>query len=121
MSKPRALKTDFRAHDRWLVVALNLGPLAAVGNVIVSYALAPESCTQGSKLLLHLTSAVFFVLALGAVFMARRVGMRMQTPAVDALHERMHWMVNAAVVLGLGSALVILAMEIPNLILRSCD
>jgi hypothetical protein len=136
MSKPRPLKTDFRAHDRWLVVALNLGPLAALTNLAVSYALAPETCIRDSKLLLHVSAGVFFVLALAAVFIARRALVAGQRLTVDGntgaagpstanrqppTEERTRWMANAAISLSIASAVLIVAMEIPNLILRSCD
>ena len=118
MSKPRPLKTDFRASDRWLVVALNLGPLAALSNLAVSYALAPETCIRNSKLLLHVSAAVFFVLALTASFIAKRVS---PPTASDVMQERTRWLANAAIGLSIASAVLIVAMEIPNLILRSCD
>ena len=122
MSKPRPLKTDFRAPDRWLVVALNLGPLAALTNLAVSYALAPETCMRGSKLLLHVSAAVFFVLALSAAFIARRVAPSTanRQPSTD-VNERTRWLANAAISLSIASAVLIVAMEIPNLILGSCD
>lgn len=118
MSKPKSLKTDFRAHDRWLVVALNLGPLAALSNLMVSYSLAPESCMRGSKLILHVSAAAFFLLALVAAFIARRVA---PSTASDPLQERTQWLANAAITLSIASAVLIIAMEIPNLILGSCD
>lgn len=121
MSKPKSLKTDFRGHDKWLVFALNLGPLAALTNLTLSYTLAFESCARGSKLMLHVCAAVFFVIALLGAFLAHRVGRKIGEPNADALHERTQWLVNAAIILGIGSAVLIVAMEIPNLILRSCD
>jgi hypothetical protein len=121
MSKLGNLKTDFRTHDKWLVFALVLGPLAALGDLTVSYVLALESCTRGSKLILHASFATFLALTLVAAFIAWRTRAAAGSPAEDALHERTHWLANAAIVLALGSALVVIAMEIPNLILRSCD
>jgi hypothetical protein len=121
MPKPTTLKTDFRRHDRWLVVAMILGPLAALTNLTVSYVLMPESCMRGSKAILHATSATFFVLTLVAAAIAWRIRAAFGSPAEDDLHERTHWMANASIVLALSSALLVIAMEIPNLILRSCD
>ena len=121
MSKPKTLKTDFRPHDKLLLVSFILGPLAAVTNVTVSYFLTPESCTQGSKTILHLTSLAFLVVAIAGVFMARFSGTRAAAVSTDALRERVQWLTTAAIVLGIASSIVILASEIPNLILRSCD
>lgn len=120
MSIPKSLKTDFRTHDRWLVFAFVLGPMSALTNLMVSYALVPETCVRGSKTMLHVSSASFFILALVGAFIAWRTRKQF-APEVDDLHERTHWLANAAIVLAVGSALLIVAMEIPNLILGSCD
>jgi 4-hydroxybenzoate polyprenyltransferase len=121
MSKPKTLKTDFRPLDRWLVIALNLGPLSALTNLMVSYVLAEESCLRGSKLILHVTAGVFFALALAGGAIAWRVAQKIGDAEIDALHERTRWLASAAIVLAIASAVLIVAMEIPNLILRSCD
>ena len=121
MSKPKSLKSDFRAHDKWLLYALNAGPLSALSNVMVSYTLAVESCLRGSKLILHASAATFFVLSLTGAFVARRVAAKIGPADIDDLHERTRWLATAAVVLSLGSAVLIIALEIPNLILGSCD
>ena len=121
MSMLKHLKTDFRSHDKWLVVAFALGPLAALSNVTFSYILSFESCVRQSKTILHVTSGTFFVLALLAAFIARRVNAQFADLPADDLKERTIWMANAATVLAIGSAVVIVATEIPNLILGSCD
>ncbi len=121
MSKPRSLKTDFRSHDKWLTFALVLGPLAALTNLTVSYSLVPESCENGSKLMLHLSAGAFFALCLLGAALAWRIGSRFVERNPDLLHERTRWLATAATILCIASALLVLAMEIPNLILRSCD
>ncbi|HYC58733.1 MAG TPA: hypothetical protein VEK79_04130 [Thermoanaerobaculia bacterium] len=121
MAKPKNLKTDFRPHDKWLVTAFTLGPMSALMNLTTSYFLTPESCVQGSKLMLHISAAAFLLLSSLAAFIAWRVREKIGAPQTDPLHERTHWLANSAIVLAIGSAVVIVAMEIPNLILRSCD
>jgi hypothetical protein len=121
MSKPRPLKTDFRSHDRWLVTAFAAGPLAALLNLSVSYALVPEMCERGTKVLLHASAALFVLVALAAAFIARRVGSRFPELSADPLIERTRWQSTAATILALASVLLIIGMEIPNLILRSCQ
>jgi hypothetical protein len=112
MLKP--LKTDFRPLDRWLTFTAFLGPVAALANLTVSYTLVPESCERGSKMLLHGSAAAFFASCVIGAAIAWRTGRRLPM-------ERTRWLAMAGVILCLFSALVIVAMEIPNVILRSCD
>jgi cytochrome bd-type quinol oxidase subunit 2 len=106
-------KTDFRPRDRWLTYAFLVGPLAALTQLTVMYTLVPEACEQQSKMMLHASSLAFFILALTGAW----IGWRDR----QAGNERTRWLAVAVILLSLGSALVIVALEIPNLILRSCD
>jgi hypothetical protein len=121
MLKP--LKTDFRPLDKWLTFTLLLGPVASLTNLTVSYALVPEACERGTKLALHLSALVCFAACLGGALLAWRIAMSFvpQGPVPDRMIERTRWLAIAGVVLCVFSALVIVAMEIPNVILRSCD
>ena len=121
MSKPRSLKTDFRSHDRWLVVAFAAGPLAALTNLTISYFLTPESCQQGTKVWLHASAATFILISIASAILARRIGSRFPALSDDPLIERTRWQATAAMVLSIASVLLLIAMEIPNLVLRSCD
>ena len=121
MPKPKSLKTDFRGHDKWLSFAFILGPTAALTNLLVSYSLVPESCVRGTKMMLHVTAAAFFVTCLIGAALAWRTGNRFVERDPDPLHERTRWLAISAVILCISSALIIVAMEIPNVILRSCD
>lgn len=121
MTKPKPFKTDFRSHDRWLVISFAAGPLAALTNLTVSYFLTPESCEHGTKLWLHVSFAAFTAIALASAFIARRIGAQFASVPPDPLAERTQWHSTAALVLSLSSVVLLVAMEIPNLILRSCD
>jgi hypothetical protein len=121
MSKPRPLKTDFRAHDRWLVIAFAAGPLAALTNLTVSYFLTPESCERGTKLWLHVTCAAFVAVCIASAFIAWRIIAQVAGRTPDDLTERTRWHATAALILSLFSVLLLIAMEIPNVILRSCN
>jgi hypothetical protein len=112
MAYTREQKSDFRGHDRRLMFAMILGPMAALTDLGIAYSLSPTACEQASKTLLHTTSVAFLLMSLCAALIART--------ATDTA-EKSRWMVNVAVVLSLFSAVVIIAMEIPNWILRSCD
>lgn len=119
MLKP--LKTDFRRHDKWLTLTFALGPMAALTNLFVGYSLVPESCVRGSKAMLHISSAAFFAACLLGALVAWRIGNRFVERDPDLLHERTRWLAMAAAILCIASAAIIVAMEIPNVILRSCD
>ena len=123
MHKPqyKPEKTEFQTRDRWLTFAFALGPLAALSNLMAGYALVPTACAQASKMMLHVSTAAFFVVALiGAL-----IGWRHHNTFTDAdgalWQQRSRWFALVVTILSIGSAVVILAMEIPNVILRSCD
>ena len=121
MSKPKPFKTDFRSHDRWLVVSFAAGPVSALANLTLSYFLTPESCQHGTKLWLHVSAAGFVLVSIASAVVARRIAAGFPEVSTDPLVERTRWQSNAAVILSLASVLLIAAMEIPNLVLRSCD
>ena len=121
MSKPKPFKTDFRSHDRWLVATFAAGPVSALANLTLSYFLTPESCQQGTKLWLHASAASFILVSVVSAVIARRIAAGFPELSDDPLTERTRWQSNAALVLSIASIVLIAAMEIPNLVLRSCD
>jgi hypothetical protein len=114
-------KTEFHTRDRWLMFAFALGPLAALSHLLIAYALVPSSCANDSKAMLHVSAASFFLLTL----LAALIGWRYHDAFPDAegvlWKERTRWFAMVVMVLGIAAAVMIVAMEIPNLILRSCD
>jgi hypothetical protein len=119
MSIPNDEKREFTAGDRWLTLAVLIGPLAALANLTICHSLSPTACADGSKTMLHVTAAACFVIALLGAVIGRAHGRFASAPA--ATGERARWMALSAVWLSIGSAMTIVAMEIPNVILRSCD
>jgi hypothetical protein len=114
-------KREFTSHDRWLTFSLILGPMSALAGMSVAYTLVPEACERDSKGLLHASIAGSLVLALVAAAIAWRIyNAFSETGGVD-WKERMRWMASLALILALFSTLMILALEIPNWVLRSCD
>jgi hypothetical protein len=114
-------KTDFRARDRWLILAFCLGPLAVLTHLNVSYALVQESCARGSKTMLHLSAALFLLMALAGAGIGWPLYRRFADAEGELWQERTRWVALVATVLSIASAIVIIAMEIPNVLLRSCD
>jgi len=114
-------KSEFHTRDRWLMFAFVLGPLSVLTHLNVSYALVPTSCAQGDKMLLHLSTVVFLLLAAAAAFIAGRIYGRFADAEGVLWRERTRWFSALVIALSVSSMVVIVAMEIPNLILRSCD
>jgi hypothetical protein len=113
--------TEFHARDRWLMFGFALGPMAALTHLVVAYSLVPSACAQGSKTMLHASAAAFFVVALLGAFIGWRYhGSFAETEGV-LWKERTRWLAYVVMILSLFSALLIVAMELPNVILRSCD
>ena len=113
-------KREFANRDRWLNFAMVLGPAAWLAHLNISYALVPESCLDGSKLKLHIATIVCVLIALSAA----AIGWFIRGTMVDdgiPWKERTKWTANFVVILSISMAIVIVAQEIPNLILRSCD
>jgi hypothetical protein len=119
-------KTDFRPRDRWLTYAFLIGPLAALTQLTVMYTLVPTACARASRALLHGSTAVFLVIALSGTVVgwravAWRSGPEFRDPGGDLTRERSRWLAVAAMALSIGSMIVIVALELPNLILRNCQ
>jgi len=117
--KPR--KREFTSNDRWLTFSLILGPMAALTGMSVSYILVPTACARESKAILHAAFAGALLVALIAAAIAWRIFNASSETGGLTWKERTRWMAAAALILALSSTLLILALEIPNWILRSCD
>lgn len=107
-------RSDFRPFDRTLIAALVAASSAWFLHLLLSDLLAPESCDDRSKMILHIVT----VCCLAIAGIAAGVAWRARGAAVD---EPSRWNATITFVLSLGFLVVILAQEIPNLLLRSCD
>lgn len=118
----RREKSNFLPRDRWLNVAMALGPGAWLLHLNASYMLVPETCGDGSKMILHALTAGCIALALIGAAMAWRIRVACMRESPTSLTvDRTRWTSMMIFVLSLAMVLVIIAQEIPNLILRSCD
>lgn len=115
-------KTEFRPRDRWLLFALFLGPAAWMLHLDLTYMLVPESCGRGSKLMLHGITLGCVAIALLAAGIAWKIRSECEgEPATVLWKDRTKWIATTALVLALSMVVVIVAQEIPNVLLRSCD
>jgi hypothetical protein len=120
MTKSREEKSEFTGRDRLLLFAFALGPLACLTDLVVSYSLVQTACARGSKLMLHISTLAFLLLSLCSALVGWRL-LRSVGAELTEREERTRWLSTVTIALALTSAMVILAMGIPNLILRSCD
>jgi hypothetical protein len=115
-------KTDFKPQDRWLTAALVLGSGGWFLHLNLSYILMPESCVDRSKAMLHLiTIGCLLVTALGAGIAWRIRTRIIEAPTALPGMDRTRWLATMIMILSLSLMVVIVAQEIPNLMLRSCD
>ena len=121
MSAPER-KTDFKPNDRWLTLALILASSGWFLHLNVSYMLMPESCVDRSKAILHVTTvACLLVTAIGGVIAWRIRSGIVDAPTALPWTDRTRWLSTMIFAFAVAMMVVILAQEIPNLMLRSCD
>jgi uncharacterized membrane protein YfcA len=114
-------KRSFTTRDRWLTAAFVAGPWSALMDQMVNYSLSPTACEHGSKLLLHATSATSLLIALTGALIGLQAYRRDAVLTSQLVERRTRWAALGAIALSLFGALVIVAMELPIVILRSCD
>lgn len=114
-------KREFSTRDRMLVGAFIASATGWAAHLNISYFLVPESCGAGSKWMLHLVTVICVAVTLASAAIAWKV--RASGEATDTLvrKARTKFMSEMVLLLALGFTVVIIAQEIPNLILRSCD
>ena len=118
----REEKTEFSPRDRALTAAFIASAAGWAAHLNVSYFLVPESCGAGSKWMLHLVTAICLAITLASAAVAWRVRASTRGGHHSVLREaRTKFMSEMVTLLALGFTLVIIAQEIPNLILGSCD
>jgi hypothetical protein len=121
------------SHERWRLAALwaglLTGPIVWLGLLEVNYVLAYVACEARAKWFMHLAIGIALLLVAGAGWAARVASIgnaladETRTPPLsdDTRLQRARWMSLAGVALSLWFMLVILAMEVPLLMLRECQ
>ena len=117
-------KSDFEPFERRLTLAMLTPPVAWLTHLSLSYALVPSFCLSGDKTPLHLATISFLgIVALAGIYSrsaTKKLGSG-PTDGPDSTITRMRFMALAGVVFAITFAILILANEVPNLILRGCD
>jgi hypothetical protein len=121
------------SHERWRLAALwaglLTGPIVWLALLEVNYVLAYVACETRSTWYMHLAVGVALLLVAGAGYAAWAASygniLAVETPSQPLSDEtriqRSRWMSLAGVALSLWFILVILAMEVPLVVLRECQ
>jgi len=105
------------------VIGLVIGPLAWGTDQIVTYALVQHTCSTGHHYVLHVMTAVFFVVAIAGALMSWRQysQFRAGNDEGGSPFDRSHFLALLGVLSSLGFAVVIVANAVPRWILSPCD
>ena len=116
-------KSDFETFDRWLLLLDLTPPVAWFSHLSISYTLVPQSCLWSSKTLLHLLTVVGISVTIACAWLSLRALRRLGPhEPMSAPHEqRRRFMALMGVVFGILFTTLIVANQIPNFLLRSCD
>jgi hypothetical protein len=111
-------------RDVLLGLAAFAGPVAWALHLQASYSLAPTACDMKSKIFLHLVTLGCLLLAGAGALIGRHYWKELPEGSTEKGEPgltRARFMALASAVMSLAFALVIVAAEVPNLILRVCD
>jgi hypothetical protein len=115
---------DIERRDVLLWLAVLAGPFAWALQQQVSYMITPTACASGRHVFLHLVTLVaLLIVGAGAALGWRRwkTAPDGSTEKGDPKGSRVRFMALSAVTTCVFFLLVILATEVPNLVLRVCD
>ena len=117
-------KSDFEPADRRLAIAMLAPPVIWLTHLGVSFSLVPLVCRSGNKAILHSLTVAGIVLTLAAGWIAWK-GLRDLGAGPlnrgDVLRTRRRFMALTAAVFAALFTLLLVANQIPNFILRSCQ
>jgi hypothetical protein len=121
------------SHERWRLAALwaglLTGPIVWLGLLEVNYLLAYVACEARSTWFMHVATVVALLLVSGAGYAAWSASYgniladeTRTLPLSDETRvQRSRWMSLAGIALSLWFVVVILAMEVPLVVLRECQ
>ncbi len=112
-----------RQSDTQLWAGVLLGPIAWILDEGLSYALEQHSCSTGHVYILHVISLVCLIVALSGMAIAWRqlsiIGVGSEEGG--SIRDRSWWMARLGIALGIGFAVVIIALAVPKFLLSPCS
>lgn len=117
-------KSDFNSFDRRLTLLFLLPPVIWLLHLTVAYVLVPTSCVYRDKTVLHIATAVAVLVTLLMTFRSWKhahVAGRGSMDHGEPHDTRIRFTAFGALIYGAFFTMLIIANEIPILILRSCD
>jgi hypothetical protein len=107
-------KPELRSPDKVLVTAALAGPLVWLSQLTVAFALVGPLCQWQQRWPLHVTTAVALALVVAAVVVCWR---RARTPGTSDPARRL---ATAGAALGTFFAVLVVALELPVVLLHPC-
>ncbi len=107
-----------------LWMGILVAPLAWALDEGLSYVIDQHACSTGKYYLVHLITAVCFLLAMSGLLVSWRQLRRVPSGANEdggSPRDRSWFMARLGILMSVGFALVILAMAVPKVILSPCD
>lgn len=109
-----------RTASKGIWIGLLAAPFAAALLLSVGYALVPWACRAGLGAALHVPAVFALALAAFGAWKGWRAWRAESAPDRDRIDERRRFLAVAAVFLSVYFLAVILALEVPNLMLEPC-
>ncbi len=112
-----------RQRDTQLWAGVLLGPVAWALDEGLSYALEQHSCSTGHVYVLHVISLICLLLALsGAAISWRQLSIvGAGSEEGGSIRDRSWWMARLGIAMGIGFAIVIVALAVPKFLLSPCS
>jgi uncharacterized membrane protein len=112
-----------RRSDFQLVAGVLLGPIAWILDEGLSYSLEQHSCSTGHVYILYVISAVSLLIALCGIAIAWRQLSLVRSGSEEGgtIRDRSRWMARLGIALGIGFAVVIVALAVPKFLLNPCS
>lgn len=111
-------------QDLALWTGVLAGPIAWALQFQINYSLVQTACDSGNKLALHLVTLAALLAVAGGAVAAWRIWKRLPEGSRDqgdAHQARARFMALSGLAMSAFFAVLIVATEIPNLVLRACD
>jgi len=105
------------------VIGVVIGPLAWAADLLISYSLVYHACSTGHEYILHVVSAICFVVVIAGAVMSWVQFQQFRDGSDDggSPFDRSHFLALFGLLSSIGFAIVIIASAVPRWIFSPCD